>query len=291
MSDYHLHLVPHDVPAAAVGPFGPLIDRYVEHGSRIGLTELGFTEHLYRCVESAPVLGDFWDSEPRADLAAQAKAAVTADRTLSLEAYVEAVLDAKERGLPVKLGLEVDFFPATIEAVVSFLEPYPWDFLIGSVHWIGGWGVDDGRVAHEFERRGVDQAWNDYFELELALAESGVVDVLAHVDVVKKNGYRPIAEPIEWYGRVAKAAAHSNTAVEISSQGLRYAAREVYPSPAFLDCLAKEGVAITLGSDGHLPSEAGWGGAQVVQAARSAGYAAYMRFDARRPEPTALPER
>lgn len=291
MSDYHLHLVPHDVPAEAVGPFGPLIESYVDHASAVGVAELGFTEHFYRCVESAPVLGPFWESEPQADLAAQAKAAVSADRTLSLETYVASVLAAKEQGLAVKLGLEVDFFPETIDAVAAFLEPYPWDYLIGSVHWIGGWGVDDGRVAHEFDRRGIEQAWDDYFDLELRLAESGLVDVLAHADVVKKNGYRPASEPLEWYDRVASAAWRTGTAVEVSSQGLRYPAAEIYPSPAFLSRLADHEVAITLGSDGHTPDEAGWGHHQVVAAARDAGYASYLRFDGRRPEPTELPQR
>jgi len=291
VSDYHLHLVPHDVPAEVVGPFGRLIERYVDHAREVGVTELGFTEHFYRCVESAPVLGPFWESEIRADLAAQAKAAVSADRTLSLETYVGAVLAAKEQGLPVKLGLEVDFFPETIDAVAAFLEPYPWDYLIGSVHWIGGWGVDDGRAAYEFERRGIQQAWDDYFDLELRLAESGLVDVLAHADVVKKNGHRPVAEPLEWYDRVAQAASRTGTAVEVSSQGLRYPAAEVYPSPAFLSRLADHDVGITLGSDGHTPDAAGWGHHQVVEAARDAGYSSYLRFEARRPEPIELPQR
>ncbi len=74
---------------------------------------------------------------------------------------------------------------------MDLLAPYPFDFLIGSVHWVGGWSIDASDVMDEFERRGIDRAWEDYFDLVTDLARRGVVDVLAHVDVCKKFGYRP----------------------------------------------------------------------------------------------------
>lgn len=291
MSDYHLHLVPHDVEASTVGPLPRRIEQHVEHAVASGLPEIGFTEHLYRCFESEKVLGPFWASEPRVDLAAQVEAVMAVDRTISLERYVEAVIDARAQGLPVKLGLEVDFFPETIERVAAFLEPYPWDYLIGSIHWIGGWAVDDDRVAFEFERRGVERAWDEYFELEVQLAASGAVDVLGHVDVVKKHGFRPENEPLHWYDAVVEAAVASGTAVEVSSQGLRNAAKEVYPSAAFLRRFMAAGVDITLASDGHTPEHTGHGHLEVVAAARAAGYETYLHFDGRKPEPVPLPRR
>jgi histidinol-phosphatase (PHP family) len=284
MSDYHLHLHPHE-PASVGPPPGEYpaghIESYVEAAAARGVTELGFTEHLYRCVESGPVLGRFWESEARADLADHSAGFVTADRNLSLETYVDAVLRAKDRGLPVKLGLEVDFFPDTIDAVLTLIDPYPWDFLIGSVHWVGGWAIDSSDVAYEFERRGVDRAWAEYFELETLLAGSGAVDVLAHVDLPKKYGYRPSSEPVELYRRVVEAAASSRTAVEVSSQGLRKPAAEVYPSPVFLRMFRDAGVPVTLASDGHVAAEAGAGRDAVLSAARAAGYGTHLRFDRR----------
>ena len=289
MSDYHLHLHPHLDPGKGE-PEGPpigeypsgLIESYVEAAAARGVTELGFTEHLYRCQEGAEVLGAFWEAESRADLADQARELLAIDAGLSLSAYVEEILEAKQRGLPVKLGLEVDFFPDTIDAVMDLLAPYPFDFLIGSVHWVGGWSIDASEVMDEFERRGIDQAWEDYFDLVTDLARRGVVDVLAHVDVCKKFGYRPEAEPIHLYERVIRAAFASGTAVEVSSQGLRRPAREVYPSPTFLKMFHNAGVKVTLASDGHRADEAGWGHEEVVAAAAAAGYSTHLRFDARR---------
>ncbi len=285
MSDYHLHLHPHepddDLPPPGEYPPG-YVESFVEAAAGRGVEELGFTEHLYRCVESEPVLGAFWEREADPELAEISRRFVEADRTLSLDSYVEAILTAKDEGLPVKLGLEVDFFPETIEAVLELIDPYPWDFLIGSVHWIGGWAVDSSESAFEVERRGVDVVWAQYFELERQLAASGAVDVLAHVDVCKKYGYRPANEPVDLYRGVVDAALASGTAVEVSSAGLRWPAGEVYPSPLLLGMFHEAGVAITLASDGHRPSQAGIGHREVVAAAKAVGYTSHLRFEERR---------
>ncbi len=239
MGDYHVHLHEHGAytgrgPHPGEYPDG-LIERYVAHAAGNGLTEVGFTEHLYRCVEAAGVIGDFWEAEPRRDLAADTAAMIAEDRTLSIDRYVDAVVAAKERGLPVKLGLEVDFFPETIDAVMAFLEPYPWDFLIGAVHWVGGWSIDYAPSSYEFARRGVRQAYEDYFAVETQLAASGAFDVIAHVDVVKLFGDVVDPVPTDLYEPVVSAAAGTGTAVEVSSAGLRKPVGEIYPAPRFLE--------------------------------------------------------
>ena len=285
MGDHHLHLHPHE-PAEGGPPPGcypdGLIEAYVEAAAKRGVDEIGFTEHLYRCTESETALGRWWEYEPDQRLAEHTKRFVGRDRNLSLDSYVEAVQGAKDRGLPVALGLEVDFFPETMGAVLDLIAPYPWDFLIGSVHWIGGWAVDTAEVSDEFARRGVRRAWEQYFELETQLAASGAVDVLAHVDVCKKHGQRPEREPVDLYLAVVEAASGSGTAVEVSSQGLRKPVGEVYPAPTFLEMFNRAGVPITLASDGHAPNEAAWGHEEVVAAARLAGYASSLRFKGRR---------
>jgi histidinol-phosphatase (PHP family) len=294
MGDYHVHLHDHG-PYQGVGP--PLgeyppghIEAYVERAAARGLAEVGFTEHLYRCVESEPVLGRFWEYEPRRDLAAETEAMIREDRTLSIEAYTEAVVAAKDRGLPVKLGLEVDFFPETIDAVLESLEPYPWDFLIGAVHWIGGWSVDYGASSYEFARRGVRKAYEEYFELKTQLAASGAVDVLAHVDVVKRFGHVLPEAPTDLYAEVVKAAAVTGTAVEVSSAGLHKPIGEIYPAPPFLEMFNAAGVPITLASDAHVPEECGRDVSALVSAARAAGYAEHLVFDQRVSAARVLPE-
>jgi histidinol-phosphatase (PHP family) len=203
---------------------------------------------------------------------------VAEERTLSLDSYVDAILAARERGLPVLLGIEVDYFPETIDAVLELLEPYPWDFLIGSVHWIGAWSIDSEEADFEFDRRGVRTAYEQYFALEAQLAASGAVDSLAHVDLVKAFGGRLEKPPLELYRPVVEAAAVSGTAVEVSSAGLHRPVAEVYPAPEFLKMFYESGVAITTASDAHYPHECARDFDEIKEYAKAAGYSERVRF-------------
>ena len=285
MGDYHVHLHPHG-PWTGRGPKPgeyprAHLEAYVEAAANRGWGEVGFTEHLYRCVESQHVLGEFWRSEGDSFVAAHTAAWVPEDRLLSLESYVGAVLDARDSGLPVLLGLEVDFFPETIEAVLELLDPYPWDVLIGSIHWVGAWSVDHEGAVSEFARRGVRRAYEEYFAAETQLAESGAVDVLAHVDVVKKFGHHLAGPPTELYAPVVAAAARSGTAVEVSTAGLHHGAAELYPSASFLEMFHEAGVPITLASDAHAPEHVARDFDHAVAAARAAGYSERLAFRGR----------
>ncbi len=292
MSDYHLHLFPHDPtpgsPEPGVYPEG-WIERYVEAAGARGVEEIGITEHFYRCVESVPVLGRWWESDPSPVLRVEMDAIMNAELNLSLDRYVEAVVGAKARGLPVKLGLEVDFEPGKEQQTIDLLAGYPFDFLIGSVHWLGAWDYVRQGAPAEFARRGVDESWLEYFELETQLAVSGMVDVLAHADAIKSLGFRPTDGLADLYAPVVEAASASGTAIEVSSAGLRRKSVEVFPAPELLKMAFEGGLPITLASDAHVPELAGWGQSEVVAAARAAGYSEFLRFERRRRIATPLP--
>jgi histidinol-phosphatase (PHP family) len=285
MGDYHVHLHPHG-PYDGVGPepgHYPIdhIEAYVEHAIANGATEIAFTEHLYRCVESVELLGEWWRNDPLTDLAAMTREYVRSERVLSLERYVQAVVDAKDRGLPVLLGLEVDYFPETAEAVAEHLAHYPFDVLIASTHWIGAWGVDLREQAFEFTRRGPETAYEDYFRIEARLAASGLFDVLAHADVVKKQGVRLDEEPLDFYEELAVAAARGGTAVEVSTAGIHQPAGEMYPAPELLRRFHNHGVPITIASDAHVPEHCGRDRDQALALAQSVGYDQRIAFSRR----------
>lgn len=286
MGDYHVHLHPHG-PYTGKGPRPgqyPIehIEAYFESAYANGATEIGFTEHLYRCIESQPVLGTWWEEDPRKDLREFTASYVRSERVLSLERYVQAVVDAKDRGLPVKLGLEVDFFPGTVDAVVEFLSPYPFDFLIASTHWLGAWGIDLAQQEYEFDRRGHLRSYEEYFAMETRLAASGHFDVLAHADVVKKRGVKLDEVPTDMYEELAVAAARGGTAVEVSTAGLFQPAREMYPARPLLERFHNHNVPITLASDAHVPQNCGRDLPRAIELARSVGYTHRIEFTDRR---------
>jgi len=282
MGDYHVHLHKHGPYDGEGPPPGQYpvdhIEAYVEKALERGAREVGFTEHLYRCIESKDLLGEWWSEDPRTDLQEHTKAYVRSERVLSLDRYVQAVVDAKDRGLPVILGLEVDFFPETAESVAEYLDQYPFDFLVASTHWLGAWGVDLSDQAFEFDRLGPLRSYEDYFRTETELAASGLFDVLAHADVIKKQGLRLDEAPSDLYEELAVAAARGATAVEVSTAGLYQPAAEMYPSEPLLKRFHNHSVPITLASDAHVPEDTARGLDGAIAFARSVGYTERIQF-------------
>src|SRR5437867_3468744 len=93
-------------------------------------------------------------------------------RLSDLAAYVEMVNEAQRRYplLTIKLGLEVDVVPGGEDWVRELAAMYPWDFFLGSVHFIGDFPVD--RSTADWEKADVDERWRQYFDLWAQAARS-----------------------------------------------------------------------------------------------------------------------
>ena len=252
MLDYHLHLWPHGERERQ--PTVEQLAAYCERAAAQGITEIALTEHLFR-FRQADRLAGHWDADTSApeDLRAHLAAYWAEHCHADLDAYVEAVLEAKAAGLPVLLGLEVDHYRGRMDEVADILDGYPWDVLLGSVHWIGAWGFDilEGEAPmREWDVRTIEEIWDGYTEALEELAASRVCDVLAHPDLCKITGRMPKA-PDEFHDRMAEAAAASGLAAEVSTAGWRKPVGEPYPSPALLQRFRDKGVGITTASDAH----------------------------------------
>ena len=250
MLDYHLHLWPHDERET------PLrleqLAAYCDKAQAAGVEELAVTEHLFRFRQAEALLGGFW-ADDGVPPALQKSMAEYWDfhATADLDAYVACAQEAKEAGLPVVIGLEVDFYPGRMDQVAALLGDYPFDVLLGSVHWLGAWRFDDVPLQmDEWSTRDVDDCWEDYTAALEELAASGTCDVLAHPDLIKVAGHVPDA-PVEWWDRMAEAAAASGMAAELSSAGWRKPVGEQYPAVALLQRFVARGVPLTTASDAH----------------------------------------
>ena len=136
IADYHMHLrnageeIAHDTRS---------VEPFVEAARAAGVDEIGFTEHVYYFRQTRSL----WTVPYQTERC-----------VYDLEPYVRAVVEAQDRGLPVKLGLEVDYVPGREEETRELLAPYPWDFLLGSVHYVDGLGVDaEPRLLRSASRR------------------------------------------------------------------------------------------------------------------------------------------
>jgi histidinol-phosphatase (PHP family) len=161
------------------------------------------------------------------------------------------------------------------------LTSYPFDYVIGSVHYIDGWGFDNPDLTHEYEHRSLFEIYTQYFEQLCASARSGLFDIIAHPDLIKKFGYRLPEPPFELYRGAVLAFAEAGVCVELNTAGLRAAAAEMYPSREFLAACRKEGIPVTTGSDAHRPEQVGWGFDLALELLRDVGYKEIVHFKGR----------
>ena len=208
-----------------------------------GVGELALTEHGHRFLQAAGISQHpFWNETAHADL----------------DAYVGALAAARDEGLPIRVGIELDWLGATyVDALRALVADRDLDIVLGSVHWLAGAMVDHPDYP-VWQAHSVDDVWRLYFEQLRRAASSGLYDVMAHPDLPKVFGHRPPGGvPQREYDDTADAFAAAGVACEISSAGLRKQAGELYPAPGFLNACAARGVPITLAADAHRAEDVG----------------------------------
>ena len=241
------------------------IEPYVETALARGVDEIGFAEHVYYFRQTRSL----WHVPYHTDRCSH-----------DLEQYVDAVLEARRRGLPVRLGLEVDYEPDREEETRELLAPYPWDYLLGSVHFIDGFGVDgEPRLS---DAVGIDDAWRRCFATLAGAARSGLFDSLSHPDLVKVFGERPKqALERELHAKVVEDIADSGVAIEVSTGGLRKPVGELYPDLHLLVLCGERSVPATVASDAHVPALVGSDFDLARDLLSRAGYETITLFDRR----------
>jgi histidinol-phosphatase (PHP family) len=264
LTDYHTHLRPDRAGTPPERFFTEEnVRRYLDAAAARGIAELGFSEHVYRFRESLEIWQHpFW-RECALD---------------SLDEYVDFLT-----GMPVKVGLEVDWIPGREDEIARLIGDRPWDYIIGSVHFVADRAVDhDGYDI--WETSSPDEVWAGYFEALGQAAASGLFDVLAHPDLVKVWG-RGRPEPPrprrEYYELALERIAAADVAVEVSTAGLRKPVGEMYPAHELLELLVAAGKPVSLSSDAHEPESIGQGYDRALELMRAAGVRQVSVFDQR----------
>ncbi len=242
LTDYHLHLRPDDLGSPPDEYFTEQnVDRYLAAAEDAGIAELGVSEHVYRFRDALQIWRHpFWEEQATDDL----------------DAYCEFV-----RTTPLRLGIEADFVPGAEDRTSNLLEARDFDYVVGSVHFVGDRAVDHAGWDIWGSNGDPDAVWRRYFELVAEAARSRLFDILAHPDLVKMWGAkrpRPRRDPRFHYEPAIEAIAESGIAVEVSTAGLRKPVGEIYPSRAFAEMCVEAGAAFALSSDAHRPDEVGY---------------------------------
>jgi histidinol-phosphatase (PHP family) len=275
LTDYHLHLRPDEEETPPERYFtADNVDRYLAVAESAGIAELGVSEHVHRFRQALELWRHpFWEEQARDDL----------------DAYCEFV-----RGTPLRLGIECDFVPGAEDRTATMLDARDFDYVVGSVHFLGDGAVDDEGWDAWGGGGDADDVWRRYFEALAECARSGLFDILAHPDLVKVWGSgRPLPDrdPRHYYEPAVEAIAESGIAVEVSTAGLRKPVGELYPAPAFAAMCAEAGACFSLSSDAHLPEQVGFAYQRALAFFEELGVDEIAVFErrARRLEPLGAP--
>ena len=200
-------------------------------------------------------------------------------------------------GLTVIAGAEAEFLDE-LDLLGNGLRDLDLDFVLGGVHLIGRWALDwsEDEFLKGSELFGsLESAFVRYFGAVGKLADSGLVDSIAHLDVVKKYnpGERHFSERSQWYrdlvDKCLRRIADAGVAMEVSTAGLRRPVGALYPSDWILKEAKDLGIRVTIGTDHHRMGEEITAGLdKAEEALRAAGYESYLVFKKRRPTGIAL---
>jgi histidinol-phosphatase (PHP family) len=229
----------------------------------LGLPELGFSDHNPMPSDDF----DDWRMKPA-----------------QLELYIDKVEQARRAfpALPIKIGLEVDYLPGYEDWVRELASRHPWDYLIGSVHYVSPeWAIDNPMQLSEWKNRDSWEVWTAYFERLTMAAESKLFDIIGHADLCKKFCFYPKQDCTPLYARFLEAARRHGVAMELNTAGLRKDCKEIYPGAVMVKMAREAGVPITFGSDAHAPTEVGLNLIEAMASARAAGFDQCLRFTKR----------
>lgn len=240
-------------------------DAYVAQAKLVGLEEIGFSDH-------APLVAY---EDPRYTMSRE---------QLPLYHNMMTAVQKAHPELRIRIGIEADYIPGREAQTKAIIDNYPYDFVIGSIHFINDWAFDDPDQKIKWKDKDIDTVYRDYYKLLRQSASSKLFDIMGHVDLVKKFGHRPLTDLTREVEETAAVFKKSGVVVEINTSGLRKPVKEIYPSLDLLKIYRKAGVPITFSSDSHDPGDVGRDYDKAAALAKEAGYKEYVSFKKRKIE-------
>ncbi|MFS1514820.1 histidinol-phosphatase HisJ [Chengkuizengella sp. SCS-71B] len=259
--DYHTH---HERCGHASGS----LEDYVKKGIEIGLQQLGLSDHM-------PLI----HVDPKTYLPGMA---MPADE---LPKYVEECFLLKEKykdQIDIKIGLEADYIEGYETEIEKIISSYSWDYVIGSVHFLGEWDISDSRQLDHWESRDVDKVFVQYYDAVQKAVKTGLYDYIGHIDVIKRFGQKPKSDMIEMERQTLNLIKEHDLAIELNASGLRMPVEEMFPSKRMLIESHKLGIPLTIGSDAHKPEQLGLYLDQARNLLKKIGFTQLATYDQRK---------
>lgn len=165
-----------------------------------------------------------------------------------------------EKQIDFKLGIEIDNDPETSELGYKWIEKNydRLDFVLGSVHFIDDWAFDHPNYQEKYKDWDIDKLYSRYFDDIKKLIGRGLLDGLAHLDLIKIFGHRQKKEIMTYVSGVLKLIKEKGLTVEMSTAGWRKPVNEQYPQDEIIHKIKELNIPITTSSDAHAPKDVGY---------------------------------
>ncbi|MEK3911853.1 histidinol-phosphatase HisJ [Paenibacillus sp. FSL H7-0331] len=230
--DYHTHHV-------RCGHASGELEEYVQKGVELGLTQLGLSDHM-------PLL----HVDPATYLPGMAMAMDELPR------YVEEAFRLQKQykdQIDIRVGLEGDYIEGYEQDIERIIRAYPWDYVIGSVHFLGEWDISDYRQLDKWNGRDPYDVYVQYYDAVGKAVRTGFYDYIGHIDVIKRFGFKPEQNVEHLENQALDAVRAAGMAIELNASGLRMPVKEMFPSRRMLEYCYQQGIPLTIGSDAHQP--------------------------------------
>lgn len=194
-----------------------------------------------------------------------------------LSEYVEEIrsIASRQTGIIVRLGLEADYFPETVQDLKHRLQKFDFDYIIGSVHFIDHFPVDESSQLWDSQtEQQRDELWIKYWQKVKELARSRIYTFLAHPDLPKRFGHRATRSMQTEENSALDALKEAGMGLEINTAGWRLPVKEAYPTMQILQAARKRDIPLYINADAHGPDMLTYEFPRARELASKAGYSA-----------------
>ena len=258
------------------------LEEYVKSAIQKGLIEIGFNEHFPQEFLLEDLPKKYHNLIPIEDYAMPKD---------EFPNYVSQVLKLREEykdKISVKLGVEIDFLKEKTEYIKSEINKYPFDYIYGSIHQIyfdgKPFAFDDSRFLKFYDEYDIDDCYKLYFIAVGESINSKLFDVVSHLDLIKKYGFRP--KNLDKYkiliNQTLNSIQENDLVMELNTAGARKKVGEFYPEDFILKEAHERGIEITLGSDAHKPDEVGYKFDEAIDKLKKFGFEYLIQFSRRK---------
>jgi histidinol-phosphatase (PHP family) len=261
--DYHIH-TEHSWDAS-----GSMID-YCKRALDLGLEEIGFSDHI--------------DLDP-------IDRAFGYHNFQKIDSSIRDIRDIFGKRIKIKKGIEITYQEEFHDQISEFVNKWEYDYTLAGIHLSKGIFYT-GREAEMQFREFSDplSAFQFYFDEMLNSINSGLINIVAHIDVFYRHG-RVVFGDIDpnvlkpALKQIFKSMIERGISLEINTGDIsNERGWDIYPSDWILEEYRNSGgSAITFGSDSHAPKALAGGFEKALRKAQKFGFKGWTLFEKRKP--------